>query len=134
MQFEVQPSIVPTSFRLRAMAARFRLASLFKATTLAALFAFGISIARSDPGTGSMIAGFSIVLVLALFSRIPRAAWMAQAVGFLMTAVWYWWSGTYHAVHPADRLFYFVVLAVWCSVIVAVTTLIAGVLARLASR
>ena len=59
----------------------------------------------------------AVGLTLAMyFLRIPKIVWIGMAGGCLMGAIWYWWSNRYHQIHPADRMFEFVVLTVWCGI------------------
>jgi hypothetical protein len=96
---------------------RFGLRQLFQITALVALFAFGVAVAETDTQTGTMIALFATALILAsVFLGIGREVWIGMAVGFAMSTIWYWWSDTGNRVHPADRLFEFVVYATWFSV------------------
>ncbi len=108
------------------MAHKFRLKVLFKVTALAALFAYGVAVAKADVQAGCMIALFAAGLTLAtLFLRIPSVVWLGMIGGFVLSAIWYWWSDTYHEVVPADRFFEFVVSAIWFSIIAGISAVAA---------
>src|SRR5688572_28027272 len=99
------------------VAPRFRLMQLFKITALVALFAFAVAVGNEDTQTGTMIALFATALILAsVFLGISLEVWAGMAIGVLLSAIRYWWSDSYNQVAPPDRLFEFVVSAIWFSV------------------
>jgi hypothetical protein len=94
---------------------------LFKITALVAVLAYGLGVSRRDLQTGAQISLFAFGLLLAtLFLRVAKATWIALTVGFLLGASIYWWTDTYNTVVPADRLFEFVRLTIWCSILTAI--------------
>jgi hypothetical protein len=97
---------------------KFGLRHLFSVTALVALLAFGIALVNEDAQTGMMISLFATALVLAsLFLGILREVWAGVAVGFVLSAICYWLRDSSSRVHPADRLFEFVMYTIWFSVI-----------------
>jgi hypothetical protein len=95
---------------------------------------YGVRVSIEDLQTGSQIALSAIALALAAqFLRVPLDVWAGMAVGFVLGAVWYWWSDTYHQVVPADRLFEFVKSSIWCSVATGFIVFAASTLIRRAN-
>jgi hypothetical protein len=115
----------------QAATMKFRLISLFKLTGLLALLFYGITVAKVDGQTGVMIILYAIGLFLAAFTlRLPVMVWSGMTLGFLIAVVWYWWSDACHEAAPADRLFEFVVMAIWCSVPAGAIALAGSTLVR----
>jgi hypothetical protein len=103
------------------MALQFRLTQLFKITAIVALIACGLGIAREDMQTGAQISLFAFALLLGtLFLRIGPAIWIGLASGFVFGAIIYWSTDVYNETVPADRLFEFVRLTIWCSILTAI--------------
>ena len=71
--------------------------------------------------------GFALTM---LFLDIPRAGWIGAAGGFFAGTAWYWWADTYDQVHPADRMFEFVILTFWCSILAGFVAFIAMAILR----
>jgi hypothetical protein len=86
-----------------------------------ALFACGLRIAKTDMQTGAQISLFAFALLLGtLFLRIGPAIWTGLASGFVLGSIIYWWTDAYNETVPADRLFEFVRLTDWCSILTAI--------------